>query len=42
MNSIKYHQELVATVACTNRVIEAINGIGQKSIKKGTKDFFPF
>ena len=37
----KYQKELVATAACTKRMMEATKGIGQKSIKGGTKDF-PF
>ena len=38
----KYQKELVATAACTKRMMEATKGIGQKSIKGGTKDCFLF
>ena len=39
MKHSNYHQELGETAACTNRMTEATKGIGQKSIKGGTKDF---
>ena len=42
MKHSKYHQELGATAAFTKRMIEATKGIGQKSIKGGTKDCFLF
>ena len=32
----KYQQEIRATEACTKRMMEATEGIGQKSIKGGT------
>ena len=37
-----YHKDLGATAACTKRIMEAKNGIGQKSITGGTKDCFLF
>ena len=37
-----YHQELISTASCTKRTMEATKGIGQKSIKGGTKDCFLF
>ena len=40
MKHSKYHHELGATAACTKRIMEATKGIGQKSIKWGTKDCF--
>ena len=42
MNQIKYQKELGETSACTKRMTEATKGIGQKSIKGGTKDCFHF
>ena len=42
MKHIKYQKELGATAACTKRMMEATKGIGQKSIKEGTKDCFLF
>ena len=38
MNHSKYQQGLGATAACTKIIMEATKGIGQKSIKGGTKD----
>ena len=40
MKHSKYQKELGATTACTKRIMEATKGIGQKSIKGGTKDCF--
>ena len=42
MNHSCYQQELGATAACANRMMEATKGIGQNSIKGGTKDCFLF
>ena len=42
MKHSKYQKELGATASCTKRMMEATKGIGQKSIKWGTKDFFLF
>ena len=42
MKHSKYQQELVSTVACNNRFMEATKGIGQKYIKGGTNDCFLF
>ena len=42
MNNIKYQKDLGETAACTKRMTEARKGIGQKSIKWGTKDCFLF
>ena len=42
MKHIKYQQELGATAACTNIMMEATKGIGQKSIKGQTKDCLLF
>ena len=42
MKHIKYHQELGATVACTNIMAEATKMIGQKYRKGATKDCFIF
>ena len=42
MKHSNFHQELVATAACTKRMMEATKGIGQKYIKGGTKDCFIF
>ena len=38
----RYQQEIGAIAACTKRIMEATKGIGQKSIKGGTKDCFLF
>ena len=42
VNHSNYHKELGATESCTNRIMEATKGIGQKSIKLGTKYCFLF
>ena len=42
MKHIKYHQELGATVACTNIMAEGTKMIGQKYRKGVTKDCFIF
>ena len=42
MNHSKYHQDIGATAACTKIMTEATKGVGQKSIKGGTKDYFLF
>ena len=42
MNRIRYNQELEANSACTKRIMESTKGIGQKSRKGTTKDFFLF
>ena len=42
MNHRKYQQELGANASCTKRMAEATKGIGQKSIKGGTKNCFLF
>ena len=42
MKDSLYHQELGAATACTKRMMEATKGIGQKSIKGGTKDYLLF
>ena len=42
MKDSRYQQELGATAAYTNRMMEATKGIGQKSIKGGTKYCFLF
>ena len=42
MKHSKYQKDLGATSSCTKKMMEAIKGIGQKSIKGGTKDFFLF
>ena len=42
MKEIRYQQELGATVACTNRVMEETKGIVQKSKTGGPKDCFLF
>ena len=42
MKHSKYYKELGATAACTKIMMEATKGIGQKSIKGGTKDCFLF
>ena len=42
MKDSLYQQELGATAACTKRMMEATKGIGHKSKKGGTKDFFLF
>ena len=42
MNCSNYQHELGATVACTKRIMEATSGIGQKSIKVGTKEYLLF
>ena len=39
MKNSKYQHELGSTAACTKRMMKATKGIGQKSIKGGTKDF---
>ena len=38
----KYKKDLGVTTACTKRIMEATKGIGQKSIKLGTKYCFLF
>ena len=42
MKHIKSQNQLGSTVACTKRMMEATKGIGQKSIKGGTDDYFLF
>ena len=42
MKHSKYQQDLGATASCTKIMMEATKGIGQKSIKGGTKDGFIF
>ena len=42
MKHSKYQQDLGATVACTNSMMEATKGIGQKSIEGGTNNCFLF
>ena len=42
MKHSKYQQEIGSTAACTKIIMEATKGIGQKSIKGGTNDFFLF
>ena len=42
MKHINYKNELAATADCTKRMMGATKGIGQKSIKRGTKYFFLF
>ena len=42
MNKTKYNQGLGSNSACTKKMMEATKGIGQKSIKGGTKDCFLF
>ena len=40
MNRSRYQQELGATAACTNRMLGATKGIGQKYRKGAMEDFF--
>ena len=42
MKYSRYQHELVATAACTKRMMEATKGIGHKSIEGGTRDCFLF
>ena len=42
MKDSRYQQELGATASCTKRTMEGTKGIGQRSIKGGTKDCFLF
>ena len=42
MKSNQYHLELVATAACTKRMMEEMKGMGQRSLKGSTRDFFLF
>ena len=42
MKSTWYHLELGATVACTKRLIEETNGLGQRSLKGSSRDCFLF
>ena len=42
MNHSKYQKEIGATTDCTKIMMEETKGIGQKSIKGGTKDCFLF
>ena len=42
MKHSKYQQELGTNASCTKITMEATKGIGQKSIKGGTKDCFLF
>ena len=42
MKNIKYHIYLVATASCTNRMIAATKGVGQRDLKGATKDRFLF
>ena len=42
MKSIKYHIRLGASTACTKRMTEAENGVGQRDIKGATRDCFIF
>ena len=40
MKHIKYHQKLGSTTACTKRITEAKNKIGQEYRKGAMKDFY--
>ena len=42
MKDSRYQKELGATAACTKRMMEETQGIGQKSKKEGPKDCFLF
>ena len=42
MKDRRYQQDIGATAAGTNRMMEEPKGIGQKSKKGGPKDFFLF
>ena len=42
MKHSNYQKEIGSTAACTKRMTEVTKGIGQKSIKGWTKDFFLF
>ena len=42
MKHSKYQKELGSTAACNKIMTEATKGIGQNSIKGGTKDCFLF
>ena len=42
MKTSRYQQELGATAACTNRMMEETKGIGQKSKNGGPKYCFLF
>ena len=42
MNHRKYQQKIGVTSACTNRMVESTNGLGQKYIKGDMRDFFLF
>ena len=42
MNNIKYHQDIQATAACTERITKSTKEIGHKYTKGATKDCFIF
>ena len=42
MKHIRHQQDIVAIPACTKIMMEATKGIGPKSIKGGTKDYYLF
>ena len=42
MKDSRYQHDMGETAACTKRMMEATKGIGQNSIKGGTKDCFLF
>ena len=42
MNHSKYYQEFGTTADCTKRIMEATMGIGDNSIKGGTKNCLLF
>ena len=42
MKSSRYHLELGATAACTNKLMEEINVLGQRDLKRSIRDCFLF
>ena len=42
MNKSKYHLYLVSTAACTKRMVESTEGLGQRYAKGDTNDCFIF
>ena len=42
MNSTPYHLELSATSVCTKILMEDTKGMGQRSLRESTRDFFLF
>ena len=40
MKNSNYHMQITVTVPCTNIIMEATKGIGQRDMEGATRDFF--